>query len=357
MSTYKITNASAPASLRVLIEKWRHDADTIPTRGFVSDAHSARADEQEVTLRRCADELEALAKADALGRGIATPATDHVAARTLLREWQQEDAVSDEPKPDPVPETIGYWGRVTMGKPPAMSIPSQCSAANAERGGRCLLNHGHGGEHAFLVDTRPYEHIKQLEAEVAALRDQQEPSELALLTEEFCGWWHLNREGSVNAAYEHVDALVKKLRATLGRPAVEMPSCDSANRLRAKCRHSGYEYCDFCVAAAELDALKQAYDELASNDGGPMTIPDPDPPKSQRGLYGKFIVRRVDGTDAAGKKHDGCAYFVLDLTHDKHAVAAIRAYARSCEQDYPMLAHDLRSWADGNKLMEERTHG
>lgn len=60
-----------------------------------------------------------------------------------------------------------------------------------------------------------------------------------------------------------------------------------------------------------------------------------------RGLHNKFIVRRVDGSDAPGCKHDGCDYFVLDLTHDPHAKAAIIAYAKSCESEYPLLAADL----------------
>lgn len=61
-----------------------------------------------------------------------------------------------------------------------------------------------------------------------------------------------------------------------------------------------------------------------------------------RGLYRKFEVKRTDGTDAPGGKHDGCRYFVLDLTHDPHAYAAIYAYAESCEEEYPLLAADLR---------------
>lgn len=60
-----------------------------------------------------------------------------------------------------------------------------------------------------------------------------------------------------------------------------------------------------------------------------------------KGLYHKFDVTRVDGSSEPGGKHDGCDYFVLDLTHDQHAVAAIRAYAQSCEKDYPLLAVDL----------------
>jgi hypothetical protein len=61
-----------------------------------------------------------------------------------------------------------------------------------------------------------------------------------------------------------------------------------------------------------------------------------------RGLFDKFRVSRTDGTDAPGGKHDGCHYFVLDMTHDRHAFAAIRAYAESAREDgYNLLADDL----------------
>lgn len=67
--------------------------------------------------------------------------------------------------------------------------------------------------------------------------------------------------------------------------------------------------------------------------------------KKSIGLYEKFKVERTDGSSAPGGKHDGCAYFVLDLTHDRHATPAIEAYAASCEADYPFLARDLRRLA------------
>ena len=63
-----------------------------------------------------------------------------------------------------------------------------------------------------------------------------------------------------------------------------------------------------------------------------------DPPG---GLYGKFKVERADGRSAAGEKHDGCDYFVLDLDHDPHALPALRAYERSCRIAFPALARDL----------------
>lgn len=48
-------------------------------------------------------------------------------------------------------------------------------------------------------------------------RDQQAEGELDVLVEEFVGWWHLNREGSVNAAYDYLDKMTKKLREALAR--------------------------------------------------------------------------------------------------------------------------------------------
>lgn len=61
-----------------------------------------------------------------------------------------------------------------------------------------------------------------------------------------------------------------------------------------------------------------------------------------RGLYAKFNVSRTDGTSAPGGKHDGCDYFVLDLTHDPFALPALIAYERACRDHYPVLTADLR---------------
>ena len=44
-----------------------------------------------------------------------------------------------------------------------------------------------------------------------------------------------------------------------------------------------------------------------------------------RGLYEKFTVHRNDGSDAIGGKHNGCEYFVLDLTQDRHPTAGLLA--------------------------------
>jgi hypothetical protein len=60
-----------------------------------------------------------------------------------------------------------------------------------------------------------------------------------------------------------------------------------------------------------------------------------------RGLYTKFNVSRTDGSSKLGRKHFGCDYFVLDLTHDPFAWSALQAYANACRAEYPLLADDL----------------
>lgn len=60
-----------------------------------------------------------------------------------------------------------------------------------------------------------------------------------------------------------------------------------------------------------------------------------------KGLYRKFSVHRTDDPAGLGK-HSDCDYFVLDMTHDVFAPAALRAYADACEAEYPLLAADLR---------------
>lgn len=64
-------------------------------------------------------------------------------------------------------------------------------------------------------------------------------------------------------------------------------------------------------------------------------------PAEEQGLFRKFDVRRVDGSDAPGGKHHGCEYFVLDLDHDTHAPAALRTYAQACNETHPQLSAEL----------------
>ena len=78
--------------------------------------------------------------------------------------------------------------------------------------------------------------------------------------------------------------------------------------------------------------------------GGPEPLPERDTtkPTEQQGVFRKFDVRRVDGSDQPGGKHHGCEYFVLDVDHDPHAKAALTAYAAVVEATHPVLAADMR---------------
>lgn len=73
------------------------------------------------------------------------------------------------------------------------------------------------------------------------------------------------------------------------------------------------------------------------------TLPERDntKPAEAQGLFRKFNVSRVDGSDSPGEKHHGCEYFVLDVDHDAHAPAALRAYAHACKDTHPVLSQEL----------------
>lgn len=61
----------------------------------------------------------------------------------------------------------------------------------------------------------------------------------------------------------------------------------------------------------------------------------------REGLGGKYLIWRTDQRDRPGEKHHGCRYFVLDLTHDPAAAAAIAAYVAAVARSNPQLAADL----------------
>lgn len=69
---------------------------------------------------------------------------------------------------------------------------------------------------------------------------------------------------------------------------------------------------------------------------------DPSKPSEQQGIFRKFDVLRVDGSDAPGGKHHGCRYFVLDMDHDVHAGQALAAYTESCRFSHHKLSDELR---------------
>lgn len=69
-------------------------------------------------------------------------------------------------------------------------------------------------------------------------------------------------------------------------------------------------------------------------------------PVDLRPLHGKFIVKRTDGLDSPGNKHESCRYFVLDIDHDPHARPALAAYAADCAATRPNLARDLLTFVE-----------
>jgi len=81
----------------------------------------------------------------------------------------------------------------------------------------------------------------------------------------------------------------------------------------------------------------------------------PDESLKTKGLLHRYDIHRTDGRDRPGAKHDGCDLFVLDLTHDPFAIAAITAYADACMAEYPVLAQHLRDrYGLLMKIYEER---
>lgn len=123
---------------------------------------------------------------------------------------------------------------------------------------------------------------------------------------------------------------------------------DTANSFIGEDYHEDWEYAkvgsqDIIINPRGKHRGSQVYVRLGEvihkKDDGTFGVSSDD---KDRGIYEKFIVKRTDGRDAPGEKHHGCEYFCLDLTHDKHALAAIFAYAKSCEDEYPLLAKDLR---------------
>ena len=68
---------------------------------------------------------------------------------------------------------------------------------------------------------------------------------------------------------------------------------------------------------------------------------DQSKPAEQQGIFRKFEVSRVDGSDALGGKHHNCEYFVLDITHDPYALNALDAYAKACSETHQQLSVEL----------------
>lgn len=95
---------------------------------------------------------------------------------------------------------------------------------------------------------------------------------------------------------------------------------------------------ELAAAVAEVEALFPASPTFPERADGKT---------AEQGIFRKFIVQRVDGSDHPGGKHHGCRYFVLDLDHDQHAHAAMTAYGRACAETHPALSEEiLASWPE-----------
>lgn len=66
-------------------------------------------------------------------------------------------------------------------------------------------------------------------------------------------------------------------------------------------------------------------------------------PTVNRGIYGKFIVNRVDGRDSPGGDKTNAKYFVLDYANDQYAKKALAHYALCLNgvAEYKQLQRDI----------------
>lgn len=104
----------------------------------------------------------------------------------------------------------------------------------------------------------------------------------------------------------------------------------------------------FAGSIQTLALLRAALSAPAQQQAGTVqacSFPERDEtkPAEQQGLFRKFVVRRVDGSDAPGGKHHGCEYFVIDMTNDQYAPVALRPYAVACRATHPALSADLQA--------------
>lgn len=197
-----------------------------------------------------------------------------------------------------------------------------------------------------------------------------------------------NYRHRVQEAHEMIDAAVSsvdKAVAALSAPAAEQPVCrNCVGQGWEPTMHNGRIPCSHCqpivtpAPASKPESLEEAlmhvlieHTQLSTDaiderveqmvqivkpttrfdtsskasEAAQPAFPERDQskPAEQQGIFRKFIVTRVDGSDQPGGKHHGCRYFVLDMDHDAHAPAALRTYADSCAETHPQLAADLRA--------------
>lgn len=158
--------------------------------------------------------------------------------------------------------------------------------------------------------------------------------------------WHDSKMAEVLAKHER-SLLCQTLRHDYEKQRAEKAE---AERDQWKAQHA--DMVKRCALLRERDDLPvdriPAYQELVRLQSLAAQVPqawfperDGSKPAEQQGLFRKFDVRRLDGSDTRGGKHYGCRYFVLDMDHDVHAPAALAAYGVSCAASHPQLSADL----------------
>lgn len=154
------------------------------------------------------------------------------------------------------------------------------------------------------------------------------------------------------------ESVVKRVHEAicLYRPAAQEKQMPSGYALIAAARKHVLGHATFYLRPVQSTPVELTDDEKAARrllselTDSPAAQPvehglperDPSLPDEQQGLFRKFEVRRTDGSDAPGGKHHGCDHFVLDVTHDPHALPAMIAYANSVKDTHPALAADMR---------------
>ncbi len=167
--------------------------------------------------------------------------------------------------------------------------------------------------------------------------------------EELCQLGYTVKDGELFPP-DHLHKLMEAANHPLcGKQTEAVPDCGEAGHDEGCCGNRD------CLPSARKKAPQQAEAVPCGNRdhcgrfpfcgcGDSDSLPERDTNKTaeQQGLFRKFVVRRTDGSDSPGGKHDGCEYFVLDVDHDKHAKTALAAYAASVEETHPQLAADMR---------------
>ncbi|MEH6434341.1 hypothetical protein [Massilia sp. DD77] len=133
------------------------------------------------------------------------------------------------------------------------------------------------------------------------------------------------------------------------RYGLEMAAKALTERSAGHYRNGQYAFQDECIRCAwmmyDMRPTAPAPDSTGKQGQEPSGFPERDQSKraEDQGIFRKFEVRRTDGSSEPGGKHENCRYFVLDLNHDHHARAAMRAYATSCRSTHPVLCDEIEA--------------